>query len=185
MSNIYIYINMLFNLMPSICLVESCWQEIHLDRLGHFGYSVACLQACCLTLSWQIPKWSRNLLLFESLCCRSFCCQSNCVPQCFKVSPCRSFCSQKPSQRHGLGRLAAPNKDHTKGRTVAPSSQTSCVLCTSGKQLNMGWRDFFCATVSSFHLAQDPQGSKPVEEGWLTSPKLSADLNCFFRHPKT
>ena len=48
-----IYINMLFNLMPSICLLESCWQEIHLDRLGHFGYSVACLQACCLTLSWQ------------------------------------------------------------------------------------------------------------------------------------
>ncbi|CAK9081179.1 unnamed protein product [Durusdinium trenchii] len=34
------------------------------------------------------------------------------------VSPCRSFCSQKPSQRHGLRPLpAAPNKDHTKGRT--------------------------------------------------------------------
>ena len=39
--------------MPSICLLESCWQEIHLDRLGPFGNGVACLQACCLTLSWQ------------------------------------------------------------------------------------------------------------------------------------
>ena len=50
------------------------------------------------------------------------------------MSPCRSFCSQRPSQRHRLGPLpAAPNKDHTKGRTAAPNSQTSCVLCTSGK----------------------------------------------------
>ena len=66
-------------------------------------------------------KWSCN---FSSIC----------AILCLKVSPCRSFCSQKPSQRHGVGPLpAAPNKDHTKGRTVAPNSQTSCVLCTSGK----------------------------------------------------
>jgi len=53
---------------------------------------------------------------------------------CLKVSPCRSFCSQKPRARHGVGPLlAAQNKDLTKGRTVAPNSQTSWVLCTSGK----------------------------------------------------
>ena len=38
----------------SMCLLDICWEEIHLHRLGHFGYSVACLQACCLTLSWQV-----------------------------------------------------------------------------------------------------------------------------------
>ena len=77
------------------------------------------------------------------------CCQSNWVPHlCFKVSPCRSFCSQKPSQRHSLGRLAAPNKDHTKGRNVAPNSQTSCVLRTSGKLKGC----FFSAIVCCFHV---------------------------------
>ena len=64
-------------------------------------------------------KWSCNLLLKHL---------------CLKVSPCRSFCSQKPSARHSLvPLLAAQNKDPTTGRTVAPNSQTSCVLCTSGK----------------------------------------------------
>lgn len=58
--------------MPSMCLLDSCWQENHLDRLAHFSYSVACLQVCCLTLSWKwIPKWTCNLhwtsKLIESL----------------------------------------------------------------------------------------------------------------------
>eukprot|EP00434_Breviolum_minutum_P042142 symbB.v1.2.037497.t1/scaffold5556.1/size26356/2 len=35
------------------------------------------------------------------------------------VSPCRSFCSQKPSQRHSLGRLAAPNKESARDEVDA------------------------------------------------------------------
>ena len=138
----------------SICMLDICWEEIHLDRLGHFGYSVACLQACCLTLS----------------------CQSNWVPHlCFKVSPCRSFCSQKPSQRHSLGRLAAPNKDYTKGRNVAPNSQTSCVLRTSGKLKGL----FLRAIVFCWRRTHKEPSQSRRWASW--HPQKCADLKCSFR----
>ena len=48
-----------------------------------------------------------------------------------KVCPCTTFCQQKPfCQRHGVGPLlAAPNKDQTSWKTVAPKWQTFCMLC--------------------------------------------------------
>ena len=53
-----------------------------------------------------------------------------------KVCPCTTFCQQKPfCQRHGVGPLlAAPNKDQTSWRTVAPKWQTFCMLCILGLQ---------------------------------------------------
>ena len=48
----------------TLCLTaDKKYIEIHLDRLDHFGYSVACVLVCCLTLSWKIPKWGCNLRL--------------------------------------------------------------------------------------------------------------------------
>ena len=57
-------------LIPWILLLEICWHGSDLDRLDYLGCSVACLQICCLALSWpkfqDIPsicrKWSFNLL---------------------------------------------------------------------------------------------------------------------------
>eukprot|EP00435_Cladocopium_sp_Y103_P034909 s350_g9.t1 len=54
----------------------------------------------------------------------------------FVVSPCRTFCSQKSGQRHGLGRLAAPNKDLTKGRTEAATDEVDA-LTTARRQLQL------------------------------------------------
>ena len=118
-------------------LVRSCWQENHLDRL--VSRFVASPVVHC-------PSGVATSFLRA-------CCQSNWVPHlCLKVS-CRSFCSQKPGQRHGVG----PLQRQTRTQEEEPLDPTHGHVACCARHT---WRFvFFCAIVCCFHVVSVHQES--------------------------
>ena len=96
-----------------------------------------------LVAAWLVSRFvawrlvDRDFKIFQVFVARGLsadwkrCCKIAC-----KVCRCATFCQQKPfCQRRGVGPLlAAPNKDQTSWKTVAPKWQTFCMLCILGLQ---------------------------------------------------
>ena len=121
-------------LIPLILLLEICWHGRDLDRLDYLGCSVACLQICCLALSWPKFQDIGEGVVFQVFVASGVSTHWRCKIV-SKECPCTTFCQKPFCQRHGVGPLlAAPNKDQTSWKTGAPKWQTFCMLCILGLQ---------------------------------------------------